>query len=79
MTPEIDDLTSRLLTHIDQLYSKLNDTCDRFINVEMQLEANFKDIDDRTANKEKKFYIIIAGMGIVFTLIEILQGDIPWL
>lgn len=79
MTPEIDDLTSRLLTHIDQLYSKLNDTCDRLIKVEMQLEAHFKDIDDRTANKEKKFYIIIAGMGIVFTLIEILQGDIPWL
>lgn len=79
MSPEIDDLTSRLLTHIDQLYSKLNDTCDRLLRVEMQLQTHFEELEHKNANKEKKFYIIIAGMGIIFTAIELLQGDIPWL
>jgi 2-hydroxy-3-keto-5-methylthiopentenyl-1-phosphate phosphatase len=76
MPVDFDDLTKRILDNLDNINSKVTDLCDRMLKVEINLNNHFKEVDDKTANKEKKFYVIIAGMGILFTLVEVLQGTI---
>jgi hypothetical protein len=46
------------------------------MKVEYELNNHFKEIENKQSNKDRKFYIIIAGMGITFTLVEILQNII---
>jgi 2-hydroxy-3-keto-5-methylthiopentenyl-1-phosphate phosphatase len=76
MPVDFDDLTKRILDNLDNINKKVTDLCDRMLKVEINLNNHFKEVDDKTANKEKKFYVIIAGMGITFTLVEVLQGII---
>jgi hypothetical protein len=44
------------------------------MKVEYELNHHFKDIEDKQSNKDRKFYIVIAGMGVLFTLYEIVKG-----
>jgi hypothetical protein len=44
------------------------------MKVEYELNNHFKDIERKQSNKDRKFYVIIAGMGIIFTLVEVIQG-----
>jgi hypothetical protein len=46
------------------------------MKVEYELNHHFKDIEDKQSNKDRKFYIIIAGMGILFTMVQVLQNII---
>jgi len=46
------------------------------MKVEYELNSHFKEIEDKQSNKDRKFYIIIAGIGITFTAVEILQNII---
>jgi hypothetical protein len=73
---EFDDLTKRILDKLDGFEEKIENLCERLMKVEYELNNHFKEIEDKQSNKDRKFYIIIAGMGITFTLVEILQNII---
>ncbi len=73
---EFDDLTKRILDKLDGFEEKIENLCERLMKVEYELNSHFKEIEDKQSNKDRKFYIIIAGMGITFTLVEILQNII---
>ena len=71
---EFDDLTKRILDKLDSFEEKIENLCERLMKVEYELNTHFKEQDDKQANKDRKFYIIIAGMGIFFTAIQIIQN-----
>jgi hypothetical protein len=68
---EFDDLTKRILDKLDGFEEKIESLCERLMKVEYELNNHFKEIENKQSNKDRKFYIIIAGMGITFTLVEI--------
>jgi len=69
-----DDMTKRILDKLDKIEDNVDDICGRLIKVEQQLKNHFKDIDRRQKGKDRKFYIVIAGMGTLFMVVEILQN-----
>ena len=71
---EFDDLTKRILDRLDTFEEKIEKLCERLMKVEYDLNHHFKDIEDKQSNKDRKFYIIIAGMGILFTMVQVLQN-----
>jgi hypothetical protein len=73
---DFDDLTKRILDRLDTFEEKIESLCERLMKVEYELNTHFKEIEDKQSNKDRKFYIIIAGMGITFTMVEILQNII---
>jgi|TARA_R110002049_G_scaffold215138_3_gene386613 hypothetical protein len=73
---EFDDLTKRILDRLDTFEEKIEKLCERLMKVEYELSTHFKEQEDKQSNKDRKFYIIIAGMGITFTAVEILQNII---
>ena len=73
---EFDDLTKRILDKLDGFEEKIENLCERLMKVEYELNSHFKEIEDKQTNKDRKFYIIIAGMGITFTAVQILQNVI---
>jgi hypothetical protein len=73
---EFDDLTKRILDKLDGFEEKIEGLCERLMKVEYELNHHFKDIEDKQSNKDRKFYIVIAGMGIIFTMVQVLQNII---
>ena len=71
---DFDDVTKRILDNLDKIDDKLDDLCTRMTKVESNLDNHFKDIDKRQKGKERKFYYIIALMGIGFTIQEIIRS-----
>ena len=71
---EFDDLTKRILDRLDTFEDKIEKLCERLMKVEYELKTHFKEEEDKRTNKDRKFYIIIAGMGILFTVVEVIQG-----
>ena len=71
---EFDDLTKRILDRLDTFEEKIEKLCERLMKVEYDLNHHFKDIEEKQSNKDRKFYIIIAGMGILFTMVQVLQN-----
>ena len=73
---EFDDLTKRILDKLDTFEEKIEGLCERLMKVEYELNHHFKDIEDKQSNKDRKFYIVIAGIGILFTMVQVLQNII---
>ena len=73
---EFDDLTKRILDRLDTFEEKIEKLCERLMKVEYELNHHFKDIEDKQSNKDRKFYIVIAGMGVLFTMVQVLQNII---
>ena len=71
---EFDDLTKRILDKLDTFEEKIEGLCERLMKVEYELNHHFKDIEDKQSNKDRKFYAVIAGMGILFTMVQVLQS-----
>ena len=71
---EFDDLTKRILDRLDTFEEKIEKLQERLMKVEYELNTHFKDIENKQSNKDRKFYVIIAGMGILFTVVEVIQG-----
>ena len=71
---EFDDLTKRILDKLDRIDKSIDGLCGRVMKVEIELENHFKQIEQHQKGKDRKFYIIIAGMGIIFTIVQVLQG-----
>ncbi len=73
MPVDFDDLTKRILDNLDNINEKVTDLCDRMTKVEINLDNHFNEIESKQNAKDKKFYFVIALMGIGFTLFEIVK------
>ena len=71
---DFDDMTKRILDKLDTIENNVDDLCGRLLRVEMDLKNHFAQIETKQKSKDRKFYIVIAGMGIAFTLVEIIQN-----
>jgi hypothetical protein len=67
------DFEGRILDKFDTLEVLIRNLCDRTTKMEVQLEDHFKDMDKREARKERKFYYLIALVGVGFTLYQIMK------
>lgn len=74
MPVDFDDLTKRILDKMDSIENKTDDLCNRMTKVEASLDNHYNNIDKKAKNKEKRFYYIIALMGVGFTVQEIIRG-----
>jgi hypothetical protein len=70
----LDDVTIRILDRIDDLQEQLASLCTEQTIMKTQLEEHFKDLVVTEKNKEKKFYYVIALMGVGFTIVQLLQA-----
>jgi len=67
-----EDRIWKLLEKIDE---KIDDICGRLLKVEINQKNHYKEIELKRASKDKKFILIIAGMGIIFTVIQFIQAQ----
>lgn len=73
---EWDDMTKRIIDKLDILDDKIDKLCLWKIEMEVEWKNHMKKIEDRTKGKERRFYYIIALMGIAFTVQEIIRSVI---
>ena len=71
---DFDDLTNRILDKMDEMEKKIDNLCSRMTKVEINLDNHFKELDQKKEANEKKFYYIIAIMGVSFTIYEVVKG-----
>lgn len=71
---DFDDLTNRILDKMDEMEKKIDNLCNRMTKVEINLDNHFKELDQKKESNEKKFYYIIAIMGVSFTIYEVVKG-----
>ena len=74
MPIDFDDLTKRILDNMDKIGDKVDNLCNRMTEVENKLDNHFTEIDKKSKDKERRFYYIIALMGVAFTFQEIIRG-----
>ena len=72
---------TRIFDKLDSFEEKIDNICDRLTKLEMSVHDHFDDIEKeenkkitKSANKERKYYVIIAAMGIIFAAYEILKS-----
>ena len=78
---ELSLIMTRIFNKLDSFEEKIDKICDRLTKLEMSVKDHFDDnesAEDRkiqkSANKERKYYVIIAAMGIIFAAYEILTN-----
>jgi hypothetical protein len=78
---ELSLIMTRIFNKLDSFEEKIDKLCDRLTKLEMSVNDHFDDIEkeenkkvEKSANKERKYYIIIAAMGIIFAAYEILKN-----
>jgi hypothetical protein len=78
---ELSLIMTRIFDKLDSFEEKIDKICDRLTKLEMSVNDHFDDIEkeenkkvEKSANKERKYYVIIAAMGIIFAAYEILQN-----
>ena len=80
---ELSLILTRIFDNLDSFEDKLDKICDRLTKLEMSVNDHFDDIEvaenkkvQKSANKERKYYVIIAGMGILFATYELIRSII---
>ena len=79
---ELSLIMTRIFNKLDSFEEKIDKLCDRLTKLEMSVHDHFDDIEkaeenkkvEKSANKERKYYVIIAAMGIIFAAYEILTN-----
>jgi hypothetical protein len=78
---DISIIMTRIFDKLDSFEEKIDKICDRLTKIEMSVKDHFDDIEQaenkklsKSANKERKYYVIIAAMGILFGLYELLTN-----
>ena len=71
----IDELfAQRVFDRIDKFDEKIDDLCDRMMKVEIDVTNHLNTVTQNSERKEKKFYIIIAGLGTIFAAVSFFQA-----
>ena len=78
---ELTLIMTRIFDKLDSFEEKIDKICDRLTKLEMSVKDHYNDIDvaekrkiQKSSNSERKYYVIIAGMGIMFGVYEILKN-----
>ena len=78
---ELSLIMTRIFNNLDSFEEKIDKICDRLTKLEMSVNDHFDDIEKeenkkvtKSANKERKYYVIIAAMGILFGLYELIKN-----
>jgi len=72
-----DDMTTRIIDKLDILDDKIDKLCQWKTQMETEWKTHTAQLQSKSENKEKKFYIIIAIMGVFFTLVEVMPAILP--
>jgi len=67
------DFEERTVEKLDKLESLIRDLCNRTTKTEIMLENHFKEQEQKRESSNRKFYVIMALMGVGFTLFEIIR------
>ena len=67
------DLEQRILDRMDKLEDKLDKTCNTVTKMNERVNNHLDNIEKKQRNKDRKFYAIIAIMGIGFAIIQFIQ------
>ena len=71
----IDELfAQRIFDRLDKFDTKIDDLCDRMMKVEIDVTNHLNSVTENSAKKEKKFYVLIAGMGTLFAAVTLFQS-----
>ena len=71
----IDELfAQRVFDRIDKFDDKIDNLCDRMMTGELEVTNHLNTVTENSAKKEKKFYILIAGMGTLFAAVTLFQS-----
>ena len=71
----IDELfAQRMFDRLDKFDEKIDDLCDRMMKVEVDVTNHLNSVTENSAKKEKKFYVLIAGMGTLFAAVTLFQS-----
>ncbi len=71
----IDELfAQRVFDRIDKFDEKIDDLCDRMMKVEIDITNHLNTVTNNAEKKEKKFYVIIAGLGTIFAAVSLFQA-----
>ena len=78
---DISIIMTRIFDKLDSFEDKIDKICDRLTKLEMSVKDHFDDIEAaenkkirKSSNSERKYYVIIAAMGIMFGVYEILKN-----
>ena len=78
---DISIIMTRIFDKLDSFEDKIDKICDRLTKLEMSVKDHFDDIEiaekkkiQNSSNSERKYYVIIAAMGIMFGVYEILKN-----
>ena len=78
---ELTLIMTRIFDKLDSFEEKIDKLCDRLTKLEMSVKDHFDDIEaaenkkiQKSSNSERKYYVIIAGMGILFGLYELIKS-----
>ena len=71
---EFDDMTKRILDKLDKIEENIDSICGRLMRVELDLKNHFKQIERKQQAKDRKFYIVIGALVMIFAGVEILQN-----
>tara|TARA_R110000822_G_scaffold304355_1_gene429459 strand:- start:1 stop:255 length:255 start_codon:yes stop_codon:yes gene_type:complete len=78
---ELTLIMTRIFDKLDSFEEKIDKICDRLTKLEMSVKDHYNDIDvaekrkiQKSSNSERKYYVIIAAMGIMFGLYEIIKN-----
>lgn len=69
-----DDMTNRIIDKIDKMDEKIDKLCQWKTKMEVQWNTHMEELDRKSQQKEKRFYYIIALMGVGFTVQEIIRS-----
>ena len=67
-------LLERIMNRIDQLDVKIDDLCDRMTKTEISISNHLTHVTQDAEKKEKKFYVVIAALGTVFSSVTLIQS-----
>ena len=73
MPVDFDDMTKRILDKLDTFDNKIDDLCARMTKMESEWTNHLAEIEDRAKAKERRFYYLIAVMGVGFALFETIK------
>ena len=62
--------TDRIWRMLERIDHKIDDICGRVLKVEINQRNHYKEIEKKQSNKDRRFYIIIAAMGVGFTIFQ---------
>lgn len=77
MSP-FDDSTiiDRLFVKLDNIDNKIDDLCERMTKQETKYDLHIEGEREKSEKKEKRFYIVMALVGGIVSIIEVVRSGI---